>query len=58
MIHFRNPKSDWTRLYPRPKDCTDQARVIYLFEFLRHKRGSEASKEKAFKELLSLSNYR
>lgn len=47
--------SDWTRLQPRSLTTLDKERVIYLFEFLRHARGSKAAKDKAFKELKTLT---
>ena len=53
--------SDWTRLKPRPKDWVDntesrQARFSYLFEFLKHNRGSKEAKQKAFNEMETLCN--
>jgi hypothetical protein len=49
---------DWTRLLPRPLICTDMERFVYLYEFLRHKKGSNAAKKKAMKELNQLSRLR
>ena len=46
---------DWTRLLPRPKGSSDQARRAYLVEFLLHRRGSEAAKQKAIKEMDNLT---
>lgn len=46
---------DWTRLLPRPKGCPDQARMAYLVEFLLHRRGSGAAKQKAIKEMGNLT---
>ena len=48
---------DWFRLLPRKTGLTDTQRVAYLVEFLRHKHGSEKSKQKAIKELKELSKH-
>lgn len=53
-------RSDWTRLQPRPKNWPDtvenrQARFSYLFEFMKHNRGSQAARDKAYEEMKTLS---
>ncbi len=46
--------SDWTRILPRKQGTTDQERVVYLANFLMHRRGSKLSVNKAVKELSKL----
>ena len=46
---------DWTRLAPRKEGATDQERVVYLVEFIVHRRGSRVAVNKAVKELTKLN---
>ena len=46
--------SDWTRLLPRKEGTTNQERVVYLVEFITHRRGSKIAADKAWKELQKL----
>lgn len=46
---------DWTRLLPRKEGTTKKERVVYLVEFLRHRRGSRVAVSKAVKELMKLT---
>ena len=48
--------SDWTRLLPRKEGITNQQRIVYLIEFITHRRGSRVAVDKAIKELSKLHN--
>lgn len=55
---MKNPHRDWTRLLPKKKGPetiqSRQDRFTYLFEFIRHKKGSKSANQKAFKEMETL----